>query len=401
MIGDFDMEFPWVIKRSFRIIRKYIRRFRYTNWNKNQSYTYSSNKKTILVVSHSSREGGAPMLLNHIAHELVLKGYQVIIVTCDYGHMLYSFSKIGKVYVCLNKYDVNKLIRKICKKYNIEKCYFNSVMTGNLVKQFKKKGFHTVTLIHELPQAIKTLHAMKQAQNAAEYSDVLVFAANYIKEKFQELVLPSAILEKSVIQPQGIYQRIKADVNKDIAIKKICRTIGNISAGKIVLNVGEASYRKGFDIFVKLAEMDKDNTYIWVGYRENAFSKSVINKYKELPVNLQIVGYITDPDELYNYYFAADVFCLTSREEPFASVILEAFNAGLPVVAFANVGGADDVVKNGSTGYLANEISPHSLLNSIKMVTLRKDQYEIMSSTCKRIADGMSFSAYVDELLKL
>ena len=55
--------------------------------------------------------------------------------------------------------------------------------------------------------------------------------------------------------------------------------------------------------------------------------------------------------ELVDSYHAADVFVLPSRHEPFGIVLLEAWAAGLPVVA-ARVGGIPDFVRDGVDGLL-------------------------------------------------
>ena len=49
-------------------------------------------------------------------------------------------------------------------------------------------------------------------------------------------------------------------------------------------------------------------------------------------------------EDVRDYYNAADVFLLTSREDPFPSVVLEAFAAGLPVVAFADTTGCEELI---------------------------------------------------------
>jgi glycosyltransferase involved in cell wall biosynthesis len=54
---------------------------------------------------------------------------------------------------------------------------------------------------------------------------------------------------------------------------------------------------------------------------------------------------------LVDLYHAADALLLTSRHEPFGIVALEAWAAGLPVVARA-VGGLVDLIEDGRTGYL-------------------------------------------------
>jgi glycosyltransferase involved in cell wall biosynthesis len=50
---------------------------------------------------------------------------------------------------------------------------------------------------------------------------------------------------------------------------------------------------------------------------------------------------VPDP---YPYYALYDVFALTSREEPFSVSMLEAAQCGLPIVCFADAGGAPDLV---------------------------------------------------------
>ena len=42
------------------------------------------------------------------------------------------------------------------------------------------------------------------------------------------------------------------------------------------------------------------------------------------------------------FYFAADAYFLSSREDPFPSVVLEAMPAGLPVVGLAGASGTGD-----------------------------------------------------------
>lgn len=44
------------------------------------------------------------------------------------------------------------------------------------------------------------------------------------------------------------------------------------------------------------------------------------------------------------YNAGADLYLLTSREDPFPNVVLEALDAKLPVIGFKNAGGFEDVV---------------------------------------------------------
>ncbi len=60
--------------------------------------------------------------------------------------------------------------------------------------------------------------------------------------------------------------------------------------------------------------------------------------------------------ELADAYAAADVFALSSRHEPFGIVVLEAWSAGLPVIA-SNIGGLGRLVTDGQNG---KQIEPNS-----------------------------------------
>ncbi len=62
--------------------------------------------------------------------------------------------------------------------------------------------------------------------------------------------------------------------------------------------------------------------------------------------NFKLIGYRSDP---YKILAALDMFVLSSREEGMGSVLVEAMNASLPIVA-TNAGGIGDVIENGTNG---------------------------------------------------
>jgi hypothetical protein len=55
-------------------------------------------------------------------------------------------------------------------------------------------------------------------------------------------------------------------------------------------------------------------------------------------------------DDMHAVFSAADAFALTSREDPFPTVVLEALSAGLPVVAFDRSGGIPDMLRETGQG---------------------------------------------------
>lgn len=76
---------------------------------------------------------------------------------------------------------------------------------------------------------------------------------------------------------------------------------------------------------------------------------------------LHVAGYRTDADAL---LAAADVACLSSREEGMGSVLLDALAFGRPIAA-TRAGGIPEIVDDGQTGLLAPVSDPRALGDAI------------------------------------
>jgi len=71
--------------------------------------------------------------------------------------------------------------------------------------------------------------------------------------------------------------------------------------------------------------------------------------------------------ELAEFYRASDAFLLTSNYEGMPICVLEALACGLPVVS-TDVGGVNEVVKNGISGEIVKSFSPYEISKSLKRV---------------------------------
>ena len=113
---------------------------------------------------------------------------------------------------------------------------------------------------------------------------------------------------------------------------------------KNILFVGVEWERKGgptlLKVFEKVLVKHPDASLTIVG----CAPKNVV-----LP-NCKIVGKIP-VSEVFEYYYAATIFCLPTLREPFGIAFIEAMNFHLPIVA-NNIGSIPDLVKNDFNGYL-------------------------------------------------
>ena len=68
----------------------------------------------------------------------------------------------------------------------------------------------------------------------------------------------------------------------------------------------------------------------------------------------------------------ADLFLLTSQREGFPNVLLEANLLGLPIVAFASLGGITEIVEEGVNGFLAPYHDCKTLAKKIQKASATK-----------------------------
>jgi glycosyltransferase involved in cell wall biosynthesis len=83
--------------------------------------------------------------------------------------------------------------------------------------------------------------------------------------------------------------------------------------------------------------------------------------------NVTFTGFV---DNVGDYLAAFDVFILPSNREGIGSILFDAMEQGLPVVA-SRVGGVPDIVRDGDTGLLIDPASPAQLRDAI--LTLKAD----------------------------
>ena len=116
----------------------------------------------------------------------------------------------------------------------------------------------------------------------------------------------------------------------------------------LVIGAGAGNWRKGGDLFVQLARVvcrqRSDVYFVWIG----GFSSDI----DEFEHDVRLAGLtervrLRRPSRLYlDYFAAADLFVLTSREDAYPLVCLEAAALEKPIVCFAGAGGMPEFVEN-------------------------------------------------------
>lgn len=382
--------------KFFEKVRKY-KNYR-KQLNKKNYNTLNSSK--ILLISHDASKSGAPMLLDYIAREMKKQGITLYIISRSYGAMLFDFMKSGETKVIKTKRGFKRNLKKI-KKLGFNKVICNTTVNGDLVPILKDLGFNVISLVHELPKTIQILKIQDRAEQIASKSNVVIFPSTYVYNKFLEIANVSV---KYIIKPQGLYLTDNIEYNKEKSKSYLQEKYLIPKCKKMILNVARGEKRKGYDLFLKVTQelsTMEELIFVWVGDYDKEIYKSFLDEYNiKSAINLTQPGFINDSIELSKFYQAADLFLLTSREDPFPSVVLQAFNAYTPVVAFENAGGFCDIVKNDGTGYLVEYENLTAIKEAILKI-IQSSEITKIGVNCKKVAENIRFDDYVKTLINL
>ena len=148
------------------------------------------------------------------------------------------------------------------------------------------------------------------------------------------------------------------DSNKFIKLKNIDK--------KYIGFIGRLTKIKGIDLFLELVEKinktDKGQEFLIIG--EGPYIDDVQKAVKKYPIKfIKNVAH----DKIVTYYNQCSIFIQTSRAEGLPTCILEALSCEVPVVA-SDVGGTNEVILNGKTGYLFNSREVDQAIDFIKKI---------------------------------
>lgn len=127
-----------------------------------------------------------------------------------------------------------------------------------------------------------------------------------------------------------------------------------------VLFIGRLDRQKGYDLLVEMARDLAESVEVRV------LGSAVVGKQDELelPANVSLLGW-ADRHQIEAQLEAADLVIIPSRWEAFGLVALEAMRAAKPIVAF-RVGALPEIVEDGVTGVLGNQVSAASLVETVR-----------------------------------
>ncbi|MEZ4890032.1 MAG: glycosyltransferase [Crocinitomicaceae bacterium] len=114
----------------------------------------------------------------------------------------------------------------------------------------------------------------------------------------------------------------------------------NIENTIIISGSGRGAHRKGLDLFIKTSQnilLNSNNAkkykFQWLGYLTDDEKKL----HKQLVSENNLESYFTfleEREDTSSFFAETDIFVMSSREDPFPLVCIEAANYGIPIFLF-------------------------------------------------------------------
>lgn len=300
----------------------------------------------VVLVGHDTRDHGAQRLLLSIGAMLARQfGVEIRYLLLGDGPLLPRYEKIAPCTIIAPENDaaVSAAIATLAGN-GFALALTNTTVSGKIGDHLKAAQFRIVSLVHELPGLIESYQLEQAVSAIGRNSDVAVFASDMVLENFRRI--SNGFAGKALVKPQGLY---RSEIAPDPgAAARVRAEFGLPHEVKLVINVGYGDHRKGYDLFAQAAKLaaehDPDIRFIWVGKLPSAVGAPAKVQRPIPNSGANEVLAIGHREDVSPYYAAADLLFLSSREDPYPSVVLEAMAAGLPVIGFAGATGCEALI---------------------------------------------------------
>jgi glycosyltransferase involved in cell wall biosynthesis len=296
---------------------------------------------SVLFIGHSARKTGAEvMLLEVIKWWANNTSYQIDLVLLEGGLLIKQYQKYARL-LTLEMDASEDLSAELTEfiRQDYSYVYFNTIASLRIGHGFGK-WFHTcpplVVHIHELSGVLKQFakFLVPMKQNVSLFIAASNAVADSLTAEF-DVPRDRVHVHHSFVEILPAYSLwdAKAEARSKLGLHR---------SDLVIMGAGTVYGRKGPDVFAETAERVAKQLHglpvraIWLGDGEQLQELVEATVAKGIAEIVKFVGF---KDEAAQLLAAADVFFLSSREDPFPLVCLEAAQFSVPTVFFRNAGG--------------------------------------------------------------
>ena len=319
--------------------------------------------KKILFIGHEAELTGAPFVLLHLLR-WVRKNrpdFHVEVLLLRDGQLRKEYEAVAEVHVvpadprpAIVVRGIRYLQRRLGVKRRLkvpdlppitetyDLIVGNTVASLEYLEYFKTRGIRTFCWLHEMRSVINSFYPEPgRFLELTKSVDVFVVASAAVEKAMREFGVTTRTEQVYEFSENGpVDEKKVADVRRSLGIPDTAFVVGGC---------GTVSFRKGTDLFVQIASKliaeFPDIYFVWVGGGAGASDAeftAISRQIDQLGLDrLVVTGVQKEPQ---HYFANMDLFILTSREDPFPLVCLEAASLAKPVMCFEDAGGIPEFV---------------------------------------------------------
>jgi glycosyltransferase involved in cell wall biosynthesis len=318
----------------------------------------------ILVLGQNAGLSGAPYVLLHFMKWMKeKKGEDQVMILQKGGPLVEEYSKYAKVFVwnppkggslfqkAFKSSRIQKHQDKIVKEVSsmgVDRIFSNTAINGPILKIFAERlNVPVCTEVHELEFVLRDFGTKGLVEDTFKYSDFIVAVSDAVK---QNLINNHNIPAERIGLCNEFVFDIKS-VPKEAELK-VRAQLGCSDKTILIGGSGTVGWRKGTDLFVRVAKSikqskpDWDVKFVWVGGNNNVTRELEMQadiEIHQLEDVVTLTGMVPNP---HDYFAAMDLFLMTSREDPFPLVNMEVGLLGKPAICFQNSGGSPELIND-------------------------------------------------------
>ena len=375
-------------------------------WNILECIKASDDRDTFIVVGHDASNSGAPRTALALQRSLINDlNLNCIVILLNDGPLVQAYRDNGPTFVFKNNLThsyINAVFKYSDKYLNV---VTNTVVSAGIGQLAQAYGHSHSALVHE--NAETGFWPSEMFANALN-ADLCVFPGDGVAHAALKLCNVDT-QNNIVIRPQGIYRHNFPELTLDECYSSVRLELGIPNNSKIVLGCGTIEPRKGVDIFFETADLilknNNENIYfVWVGdlpanpCEDRDWAEQLLDQRSDLlNSNCIVIGGCTKADR---YFQACDVFYLTSRQDPFPGVVLEAMACRKPIIAFKGTTDVGIAFNDGIGGFLLNQFDISTAVEKIIILTtnprISQDAGDFNQNVIK---NDYMFSKYASSLI--
>ncbi len=336
-----------------------------------------SRPKKLLFISHDSSRTGAPMLLLNFIKWIAnnQKGVKITILLVKNGDLKQEFQKYGKTYVLADYGYVSNPLLKLKNKFVRDYILFskkwdlifsNTIVNGKVLDKFQNLDIPIVTYVHELKDTIEKYSKRGMVSGSLENSDYFFCGSQLVRDVLtSHFDIPH--LKSSVVHSFIDFKEYSFEKDKNIS-KNLKKDL-NINTSTLVVGMmGRFDKRKGNDLFIKVAEKLENVHFVWVG----ADKKRLDNFLVSNKISSSNISLIAPSPEYLEYYNIIDILFLSSREDPYPMIMVEASAYGMPIICFKDTGGTQEFIDD-KTGVVVDFNDIDSVIKAIESYDKKRE----------------------------